>query len=214
MLREVGHRVLLLEADFSVYCRGFMMPEEIFEKYADDYDHWYIEHREVYLAELERIRHVLSAPDARTVEVGAGSGRFTAPLGIPIGIEPSVALGRMARQRDIEIIRGVGEYLPLKDGSCSSVLMVTVICFFDDTAKAFAEAYRALIPNGILIAGFLERSGKVIQAYLHGDVEHRFLSQGRFYSSEEIQALLRDAGFAILSAETKDDFCVIAAGKE
>ncbi len=90
----------------------------------------------------------------RTVEVGVGSGRFAVSLGIPVGIEPSVALGQMARRRGIEVIRGVGESLPLKDGSCSSVLMVTVICFFDDPARAFAEAYRVLVPGVVLVAGF------------------------------------------------------------
>jgi|GEM_PF-5797289 len=32
-------------------------------------------------------------------------------------------------------------------------------------------------------------------------------------SSEEAQVFLRDAGFAILSAETENDFCVIVARK-
>ncbi len=190
------------------------MPQKVFERHAAAYDNWYVEHREVYRAECERIRQAFPAPDARTVEVGVGSGRFAVPLGIPLGIEPSVSLGRMARQRGVEVIRGVGEWLPLKDGSCSSVLMVTVICFFDDPARAFAEASRVLVPGGLLVAGFLERGGIVIQAYLQGDVEHRFLSQGRFYSSGEVRLLLRDAGFDIHSAETENDFCVIVAEKK
>lgn len=189
------------------------MPQEVFERHADAYDDWYVLHRMVYHAECERIRKALLAPDARTVEVGVGSGRFAVPLEIPIGIEPSVALGQIARQRGIEVIRGVGESLPLKDRSCSAVLMVTVICFFDDPARAFAEAYRVLVPGGVLVAGFLEREGKVIQAYLHGETDHRFLSQGRFYISEEVQMLLRDAGFSIRLAETENDFCVIVAEK-
>lgn len=189
------------------------MPQEVFERHADAYDDWFVLHWEVYRAECERIRKALPAPGARTVEVGVGSGRFAVPLGITIGIEPSVALGRLARRRGIEVIRGVGESLPLKDGSCSAVLMVTVICFFDNTARAFAEAYRVLVPGGVLVAGFLEREGKIIQAYLHGETDHRFLSQGRFYISEEVQTLLRDAGFSIRSAETENDFCVIVAEK-
>ena len=189
------------------------MPQEVFERHADAYDDWFVLHWEVYRAECERIRKILPVPDARTVEVGVGSGRFAVPLGIPIGIEPSVALGRLARRRGIEVIRGVGESLPLKDGSCSAVLMVTVICFFDDPARAFAEAYRVLVPGGVLVAGFLEREGKAIQAYLHGETDHRFLSQGRFYMSEEVQTLLCGAGFGIRSAETENDFCVIVAEK-
>lgn len=103
------------------------MPQEVFEYHADAYDDWFGVHRKVYRAECESIRRALPAPDARTVEVGVGSGRFAVSLGIPVGIEPSVALGQMARRRGIEVIRGVEESLPLKDESCSSVLMVTVI---------------------------------------------------------------------------------------
>lgn len=190
------------------------LPQEVFERHADAYDDWYEMHREVYRAECRRIRQVLPAPDDRTIEVGVGSGRFAVPLGIPLGIEPSLSLGQIARRRGIEVIRGIGEELPVKAESCSSVLMVTVICFFDDPARAFAEAYRVLVPGGVLVAGFLERTGKVIQAYLHGETNHRFLSQGRFYISDEISALLRGAGFSISSAETENDFCVIVAEKQ
>lgn len=189
------------------------LPQEVFERHADAYDDWYEMHREVSLAECERIRTALPPPDARTVEVGVGSGRFAAPLGIPIGIEPSVALGRIARRRGIEVIRGVGEALPLKSRSCSSVLMVTVICFFDEPARAIAEAYRVLAPGGVLVVGFLERGAPLIQAYLHGETGHRFLSQGRFFISREVEALLWDTGFFIRFAESEQDFCVIAGEK-
>jgi len=189
------------------------VPQEVFEREAQAYDDWYAVHRVVYLAECERIRKALPQPDARTVEVGVGSGRFAVPLGIPIGIEPSVALGQMARRRGIEVIRGVGESLPLKSHSCSSVLMVTVICFFDDPARAVAEAWRVLVPGGVLVVGFLERGAPLIQAYLHGETGHRFLSHGRFFIAEEAEALLRDAGFSIRSAESEHDFCVIVGEK-
>jgi hypothetical protein len=69
-----------------------------FEHYAEDYDRWFEEHRTEYGAELATIRRVLPAPDSRAVEVGVGSGRFAAPLGIGLGSEPARALGRMARR--------------------------------------------------------------------------------------------------------------------
>src|SRR5690606_18061628 len=124
------------------------MSQDVFEEYAEDYDRWFDEHRNEYLQELSRIREVLLAPDSRSIEVGVGSGRFAAPLGIRLGIEPSRALGRMARQRGIEVIRGRVEALPLMDGSCSSVLLVTVICFLEDPIPAFRELHRILVPGG------------------------------------------------------------------
>ena len=189
------------------------MPQDIFEQEAEAYDDWYVVHSKVYQTECERIRNVLPTPDCRAIEVGVGSGRFAAPLGIPIGIEPSVALGRMARRRGIEVIRGVGESLPLKSGVCSSVLMVTVICFFDDPRLAITEAYRVLIPDGVFVVGFLERDAPQIQAYLRGETTHRFLSQGRFFTSGEVKALLHAAGFVIRSTESAHDFCVLVAEK-
>ena len=73
------------------------MPEDVFARFAEEYDHWFEEHRIEYLAELARIRRLLPDPDSRAIEVGVGSGRFAGLLGITLGIEPSRALGRMAR---------------------------------------------------------------------------------------------------------------------
>ncbi|WP_243670030.1 class I SAM-dependent methyltransferase [Methanoculleus chikugoensis] len=78
----------------------------------------------------------------------------------------------MARERGVEVIRGRAESLPLRDGSCSSVLMVTVVCFLDDPVRAFHEIHRILVPpGGTLVIGFLERDGEVARKYLHDEGE-------------------------------------------
>ncbi len=189
------------------------MPQDVFEEYADDYDRWFDDHHDEYLAELARIRRVLPLPDSRAIEVGVGSGRFAAPLGIALGIEPSLALCRMARRRGIEIVRGRAEALPFKDGSCSSVLMVTVICFLDNPVQAFQEMKRVLVPQGTLAIGFIEREGLIARRYLEEKGKHRFLSRARFYSHDEVPGYLRDTGFRILHVESQAGFCVIAAQK-
>jgi len=170
------------------------MSQDVFEEYAEDYDRWFDEHRNEYLQELSRIREVLLAPDSRSIEVGVGSGRFAAPLGIRLGIEPSRALGRMARQRGIEVIRGRVEALPLMDGSCSSVLLVTVICFLEDPIPAFRELHRILVPGGPLTLAFIERMGPIHQRYLQEGGKGRFLSLANFYLQEEVCAPLRRPG--------------------
>jgi len=156
------------------------MPQDVFEDHADDYDRWFDEHRDEYLAELARVRQVLPAPDSRSIEVGVGSGRFAAPLGIGLGIEPSRDLGRMARRRGIEVIQGKVEALPVRDGSCSSVLLVTVICYLDDPVAALGEVHRVLFPGGCLIIALLERDGMVHRKYLQERGKGRFLSLARF----------------------------------
>ncbi|MFA5003227.1 MAG: class I SAM-dependent methyltransferase [Methanolinea sp.] len=193
---------------------GGFMPIDIFEEYAEDYDRWFDEHREEYLAELARIRNILPVPDSRSIEVGAGSGRFAGPLGIKIGIEPSGRLGRMARDRGIEIIRGRAESLPFRDGSCSSVLLVTVVCFLDDPASSFSELNRVLQSGGPLLIAFIERGGDIYQKYLNEGGKGRFLSRARFYSREEIKKNLRETGFVIEGIDCRLGFCTIFAQKD
>jgi len=88
--------------------------QDVFEEYAKEYDRWFDEYPDEYHAELARIQRVLTAPDSRSIEVGVGSGRFAGPLGVTLGVEPSRALGQMARQRGIEVIRGRSRLSPLR----------------------------------------------------------------------------------------------------
>jgi ubiquinone/menaquinone biosynthesis C-methylase UbiE len=190
------------------------VPQDVFEKYADDYDRWFDEHRDEYLAELSRIRKVLPAPDSRSIEVGVGSGRFAQPLGIRLGVEPSRALSRMARKRGIEVIRGKAEALPVKDDSCSSVLFLTVICFLEDSLAALNELHRILSPGGTIVVAFIERGKQIHRKYLHEGGKGRFLSHASFYSQEEVLTFLEEAGFNVMKIDSKAGFCVIAARKD
>lgn len=44
-----------------------------------------------------------------------GSGRFAAPLGIRLGLDPSKKMGKFAKKRGKKVIKGVGESLPFHD---------------------------------------------------------------------------------------------------
>jgi SAM-dependent methyltransferase len=189
------------------------MLKDVFEEYAEDYDRWFDEHRDEYLGELARFHKVFPPPDTRSIEVGVGSGRFAAPLGITLGVEPSRALCRMARERGIEVIRGNAETLPIRNKSCSSVLLVTVICFLEDPFPAFRELHRILIPWGFLVVGFIERGGQIHLNYLREIGKGRFLSRARFYSSDEVLTFLKGSGFHVTTVDSRAGFCVIAARK-
>ena len=188
-----------------------MADRDVFERFAEDYDRWFEERPAKYHAELARIRHFLSHPDTRSIEVGVGSGRFAGPLGIPLGLEPSIPLARIARERGVEVILGKGEAIPIRDGACPLALLVTVICFLDDPVPVFLEVRRILAPQGTLVTGLLEREGEVARKYRHDEGKHRFLSRARFYSSGESQALLEQAGFSVTEVESRAGFSVIAA---
>lgn len=187
------------------------MAGNVFEEYAGEYDRWFDEHRDEYLAELSRIREIFPIPDSRCIEVGTGSGRFATPLGIKTGLEPSASLSRMAFGRGIGVIRGRAEALPVRDKVVPCILMVTVICFLDDPAAAFREMHRVLLPGGTLVLAFIERGGTIHERYLHSGEKGRFLSLARFYSYEEIVILLEKSGFTIITSDNRSGFSIVLA---
>ncbi|MEA3421986.1 MAG: SAM-dependent methyltransferase, partial [Acidobacteriota bacterium] len=59
-----------------------------FENYFNEYEEWFDKNKFVYLSEIKAVKHFI--PKNRTgIEIGAGSGKFSEPLGIQYGVEPS-----------------------------------------------------------------------------------------------------------------------------
>lgn len=94
-----------------------------------------------------------------------GSGRFAAPLGIALGVEPSEVMARLARSCGVAVLAGVAEALPFADTTFDLVLMVTVLCFVDDAKLALQEAHRVLKPGGCLVLAFIDRLSELGQQY-------------------------------------------------
>ena len=171
---------------------------EPFEKHAKEYDVWFDENELVYLSELEAVRSMLPV-DGTGIEIGVGTGRFAAPLGIKLGLEPSKSMASLARQRGIEVVEGEAEALPFEDGSFDFVLMVTVICFLNDVGKALSEAYRVLKSGGCIVIAFIDKNSPIGKLYEQRKNEDVFYKEATFYSVEEVSALLQQAGFKNLS---------------
>ena len=171
------------------------MPKtEPFEKFTERYEAWFEKHKYAYLSELEAVRKLLPK-EGKGAEVGVGTGRFAAPLGIKLGVEPSKAMAEIARRRGIEVIEGVAESLPFLDESLDYLLMVTTICFVDDPEKALREAYRVLKPGGALIIGFVDRNSPIGWEYEQNKEKSVFYREARFFSTEELLELLKKVGF-------------------
>jgi len=187
------------------------MPQDVFTRYAADYDRWFEEHPREYRQELARVRRIAGNAMPPAIEIGAGSGRFAAPLGYEYGLEPSPAMARMAQGRGIQMVLGVAEHLPFRDGSFRSALMVTVVCFLESPSLAFREVRRILAPGGTFTVAFIERGGGIARQYLQEKVKGRFLSHARFPSEQEVQDLLHAAGFTPSRKECRGGFCVISA---
>jgi SAM-dependent methyltransferase len=175
------------------------MPKiEAFEKYSDEYEEWFRKNLELYEAELEAVRRFLPPTGAEGMEIGVGSGKFAAPLGIKIGVEPSEKMAVKAKMQGIEVYPGVAEALPFPDGRFDFALIVTTICFVDDVAKSFREAFRILKPNGCLIVGFVDKQSDLGRQYLEKKEKSRFYKDAVFFSASQVLAHVKAAGFGRL----------------
>ncbi|KAF5411934.1 MAG: class I SAM-dependent methyltransferase [Euryarchaeota archaeon] len=167
---------------------------EPFEENCAEYDLWFDENRFVYLSELNALRHFIRHGEMG-VEIGVGTGRFAAPLGIGVGIDPSLRMGEVASERGISFVRGVAESLPFRGEEFDFALMMVTICFVDDVKRSFDEVYRVLTVNGSLIVGFIDKYSFLGRTYLHKKENSKFYRYARFYSVDEVMAGLRYAGF-------------------
>lgn len=166
-----------------------------FEEQATAYDAWFDRHDDLYRAELEAVCSLLPA-GGHGVEIGVGTGRFATRLGIPVGVEPSPCMAALARQRGVAVHIGVAEALPFADGSVDYALMVTVICFLDDVGKAFREAHRVLKLQGCLVVAFIDKESALGRLYALRKEQSQFYRDATFYSVDEVEALLLEAGFS------------------
>ncbi|WP_286818800.1 class I SAM-dependent methyltransferase [Desulfobacter sp. UBA2225] len=169
-----------------------------YQNYAKQYDQWFDENRQVYEAELRAVRSFI--PERLCgLEIGAGTGRFAAPLGIQIGIEPVESMRKIARQRGVDVLGGRAECLPFKDSSFQLVLMVTVICFVNDIYKTFTESYRVLSDGGTIVIGMIDSGSPLGQTYLKHKQNSLFYKQATFYSVDQILEIMRETGFTDFS---------------
>lgn len=99
---------------------------KIFNQFANRYDSWFDDHSAVFQSELEALKKVIPK-SGEGLEVGVGSGRFSAALGIKTGIELSVKLCNLARSRGINVDEGVAESLPFQNQQFDFVLFNTVL---------------------------------------------------------------------------------------
>ena len=165
-----------------------------FESYHRRYENWFTHHQGAYHSELLAMR-ALVPWEGLGLEIGVGSGRFAAPLGVPIGIDPSRKMLRYASNRGIRTIQAVAECLPFRNAAFDYVLAVTTICFVDDPARMLNEAWRVLRPRGTVCIGFIDRETCLGQTYLTQQPRNPFYRAATFYSSTEVRGLLEGAGF-------------------
>jgi SAM-dependent methyltransferase len=159
------------------------------------------------LAAAERTRFVPCA-SGKVLEVGIGSGLniplYSPELDILIGLDPSVPLWKLGRQRTaaapfpIAYIRGSGEHIPLEDQRFDTVVTTWTLCTIPDPVTALKEMRRVLKPDGHLI--FIEHGlapDRRVQAWQHrlNPLWHRLA--GGCNLDRRIDTLIAAAGFHI-----------------
>ncbi len=164
-----------------------------FETFAGQYDQWFEQHPDEYALELEAVRQLLPAGEG--VEIGAGSGRFAQPLGVALGVEPSAAMGAIARRRGVRMVAASAESLPIGNAVYDYALMLTTVCFLASPELAFREAHRVLRAGGYLLVGLIDKDSPLGRRYERDKRQSRFYRHARFHSVKTIKGTLAATGF-------------------
>jgi SAM-dependent methyltransferase len=170
-----------------------------FDEMASEYDSWFDgDGSLIFAIEVKAFQKLLPALPKPWLEIGVGSGRFARALGIETGIDPSLELVKIARQRGINAIQGRGEQAPFDKGSFGTVFLIVTLCFLDSPLDVLRQAHRLLAPGGKLVLGLVLKESPWGWFYQRKkDEGHRFYKFARFYSRDEVASLLVEAGFTI-----------------
>ncbi len=168
---------------------------EVFDQNTIRYDGWFEKYPQAFQSELLAVKNLLPAA-GEGLEIGVGSGRFAASLGIKTGVEPSLNMAALAIERGVTVLQGTAENLPVSDQSYAYGLMVTTICFVDDVKRALSEVRRVVKKDGAIVIGFVEKNSFLGKKYQKNARRSIFYRQAVFFSAEEMQSSLQSAGFS------------------
>ena len=178
---------------------------QAFDDLAGRYDAWYdtAPGQVLFDLELGAIRPLLAGTAGPRLEVGVGSGRFAAALGIEVGLDPAEAPLRLAKARGMRVLRGVGSELPFADDTFGAVAVIVTLCFVEDPAGVLAEVGRVLRPDGRLVVGLVPLDSAWGRSYEEkGRAGHLFYSHARFETLAEHRLMLDVGGFRLVEARS------------
>jgi ubiquinone/menaquinone biosynthesis C-methylase UbiE len=146
----------------------------------------------------------------KVLDLGCGTGRFTAALGKTfgcpvVGIEPSAAMLDIARSRNepnVEWKQGHAEAIALENQAVDLVYMSQVFHHFVEPRQALQEINRVLTPAGYLAIrnGTREHNGEL--AWLNFFPEALDIEEQRTPSAQELKELVCGQSFAMISHRT------------
>ncbi|MCG6956583.1 MAG: methyltransferase domain-containing protein [Gemmatimonadetes bacterium] len=171
-----------------------MSQVDVFDRHVDRYEKWFERHSAAFHSELDVIRRLMGRSRPR-LEIGVGSGRFAAPLGVKYGIDPSANMLVCARARGVCVACAVAEALPFRSGAFRIVLMVTTVCFLDDETRAMNEMRRVLAPGGRAVLAFVDADSPLGRRYEERKPGNVFYRGAHFVGATEVGEMLHRTGF-------------------
>ncbi|AIQ18494.1 arsenite S-adenosylmethyltransferase [Paenibacillus sp. FSL H7-0357] len=163
------------------------------------------------IAELQAGEHVL--------DLGSGGGfdcflasRQVGDQGHVIGVDMTPAMISRARENSIkgefmntEFRLGEIEHLPVSDNSVNVIISNCVINLSPDKQQVFREAYRVLQPGGRLAIADIVTTAE-LPPEIKNDLEELYSGCISGASSiSDVEAMLRESGFADIRIEPKDE---------
>jgi SAM-dependent methyltransferase len=156
------------------------------------------------------VRHLPPAP-ARVLDVGGGTGRYAAwlaDLGYQVHLlEPTPLHLAQARSRSarsttpFRVSEGHAGELPVEDASQEVVLLFGPLYHLKDEAdrlRAFSEARRALVADGLLAAVGISRFAGLLDSLRHEFVDTGFGEVGYFHDPPSIAREAERSGLDVL----------------
>ncbi len=174
--------------------------QQSFDQHAASYDAWFDTSPGSlqYQGEIAALKLLTARLPRPWMEIGVGTGRFTQDLSAEFGLDPSRKMLRMAENRGVLAVQGVGESLPFKDGIFGSAIIMTTLCFVRDPKAVVMEARRVLQPNAALVLGIILRDSAWGRHYQElGKKRHPLYRHARFFTAREAEDMLRECGFRI-----------------
>jgi arsenite methyltransferase len=164
-----------------------------------------------------RPEEIAGAPEGANLDLGSGAGfdcflaaRAVGPTGRVIGVDMTAEMVQQARVnaakagvRHIEFRLGEIESLPVDSNSVDVILSNCVINLSPDKPRVFREAFRVLRPGGRLAIADTVRTAD-LPADIFADLAAHCGCVAGAASVEELEAMLRDAGFVDIRIQPVD----------
>ena len=160
---------------------------------------------------MDLLRGYVARPVNLIVDLGSGTGRFTAALADAfsaqvVGVEPAANMRATAeaksRANTMRFVQGHAETIPLDNGVVDLVFMSQVLHHLADGAKSLREIGRVLKSNGSLCIRQTTRENLDSYFYQRFFPAARAIDERRLPSRDELGRVASSCGFRAVAIET------------